>query len=294
MKNQQLKEFMQAQGLGQKQVANAFGVSVATVSQYLSGKYQGNCEELDRKVDEMLERQKAKVVEAKYNAEFVPTLAAKRGMEVMQFAHVEGEINVIFGAAGLGKTQMLKEYARRNSSAVLIEVDPSCTPKVLLRKIAETVGATARGINNELLDSIVSKLKGSERLLMVDEAELLSTRSLEFIRRIHDLSGIGVVLAGMPRLLVNLKGKNNELAQLYSRVGFACDLGDLLSEEDLGLLAESALRTTEFNTPLIKACNGNARRLSKLMRGVVRSSEIKDRIPITKELIEQYSKMLIS
>ncbi len=191
MKNQQLKEFMQAQGLGQKQVANAFGVSVATVSQYLSGKYQGNCEELDRKVDEMLERQKAKVVEAKYNAEFVPTLAAKRGMEVMQFAHVEGEINVIFGAAGLGKTQMLKEYARRNSSAVLIEVDPSCTPKVLLRKIAETVGATARGINNELLDSIVSKLKGSERLLMVDEAELLSTRSLEFIRRIHDLSGIG-------------------------------------------------------------------------------------------------------
>ncbi|OOR95809.1 transcriptional regulator [Canicola haemoglobinophilus] len=293
MKNQQLKEFMQAQGLGQKQVANAFGVSVTTVSQYLSGKYQGNCEELDRKIDEMLERQKAKVVEAKYNAEFVPTLAAKRGMEVMQFAHVEGEINVIFGAAGLGKTQMLKEYARRNSSAVLIEVDPSCTPKVLLRKIAESVGATARGINNELLDSIVSKLKGSERLLMVDEAELLSTRSLEFIRRIHDLSGIGVVLAGMPRLLVNLKGKNNELAQLYSRVGFACDLGNALPDDDLALLAESALGTDEFNAPLIKACKGNARRLSKLMRGVVRSSEING-IPISAELVERYAGMLIS
>lgn len=293
MKNQQLKEFMQAQGLGQKQVANAFGVSVTTVSQYLSGKYQGNCEELDRKVDEMLERQKAKVVEAKYNAEFVPTLAAKRGMEVMQFAHVEGEINVIFGAAGLGKTQMLKEYARKNSSAVLIEVDPSCTPKVLLRKIAEAVGATARGVNNELLDGIVSKLKGSERLLMIDEAELLSTRSLEFIRRIHDLSGVGVVLAGMPRLLVNLKGKNNELAQLYSRVGFACDLGNALPDDDLALLAESALGTDEFNAPLIKACKGNARRLSKLMRGVVRSSEINN-VPISAELVERYAGMLIS
>lgn len=293
MKNQQLKEFMQAQGLGQKQVANAFGVSVTTVSQYLSGKYQGNCEELDRKVDEMLERQKAKVVEAKYNAEFVPTLAAKQGMEVMRFAHVEGEINVIFGAAGLGKTQMLKEYARKNSSAILIEVDPSCTPKVLLRKIAEAVGATARGVNNELLDSIVSKLKGSERLLMVDEAELLSTRSLEFIRRIHDLTGVGVVLAGMPRLLVNLKGKNNELAQLYSRVGFACDLGNALPDDDLALLAESALGTDEFNAPLIKACKGNARRLSKLMRGVVRSSEINN-VPISAELVERYAGMLIS
>lgn len=293
MKNQELRTLMDSKGYQQKQVAQLLGVSVATVSLYLKGEYNGNVSDIDRKVDELIERDKAKVVEAKYNAAFVPTLAARRGMEVMAFAHVEGEINVIYGSAGLGKTQMLKEYARRNSSAVLIEVDPSCTPKVLLRKIAETVGANARGVNNELLDSIVSKLKGSERLLMIDEAELLSTRSLEFIRRIHDLTGVGVVLAGMPRLLINLKGKNNELAQLYSRVGFACDLGNALSEEDLGLLAESALGTSEFNAPLIKASNGNARRLSKLMRGVVRSSEI-NQTPISKELVEQYSKMLIS
>lgn len=293
MKNQELRTLMDSKGYQQKQVAQLLGVSVATVSLYLKGEYNGNVSDIDRKVEELIERDKAKVVEAKYNAAFVPTLAARRGMEVMAFAHVEGEINVIYGSAGLGKTQMLKEYARRNSSAVLIEVDPSCTPKVLLRKLAEVVGANARGVNNELLDSIVSKLKGSERLLMIDEAELLSTRSLEFIRRIHDLTGVGVVLAGMPRLLINLKGKNNELAQLYSRVGFACDLGNALSEEDLGLLAESALGTSEFNAPLIKASNGNARRLSKLMRGVVRSSEI-NQTPISKELVEQYSKMLIS
>lgn len=292
MKNQELRALMDSKGYQQKQVAQLLGVSVATVSLYLKGEYNGNVADIDRKVDELIERDKAKVVEAKYNAAFVPTLAARRGMEVMAFAHVEGEINVIYGSAGLGKTQMLKEYARRNSSAVLIEVDPSCTPKVLLRKIAEAVGANARGVNNELLDSIVSKLKGSERLLMIDEAELLSTRSLEFIRRIHDLTGVGVVLAGMPRLLINLKGKNNELAQLYSRVGFACDLGNALSEEDLGLLAESALGTNEFNAPLIKASNGNARRLSKLMRGVVRSSEI-NQTPINAEMITQYAGMLI-
>lgn len=284
---------MESNRVQQKQVAQMLGVSIATVSLYLRGEYNGDVSEIDRKVEELLERQKAKVVEAKYNAEFVPTLSAKRGMEVMKFAHVEGEINVIFGAAGLGKTQMLKEYARKNASAVLIEVDPSYSPKILLRKIAESVGATSRGINNELLDGIIQKLKGSERLLLIDEAELLSTRALEFIRRIHDLTGVGVVLAGMPRLLVNLKGKNNELAQLYSRVGFACDLGNALSEEDLGLLAESALGTNEFNTPLLKASKGNARRLSKLMRGVVRSSEINN-TPINAELVEQYAKMLIN
>ncbi|MEG9490727.1 AAA family ATPase [Mannheimia indoligenes] len=293
MKNQELRTLMDSKGYQQKQVAQLLGVSVATVSLYLKGEYNGNVAEMDRKVSELIERDKAKVVEAKYNPVFVATHTAKRGMDVMRFAHIEGEINVIYGSAGLGKTQMMKEYARRHSSAMLIEVDPSCTPKVLLRKIAEVVGANARGVNNELLDSIVSKLKDSERLLMIDEAELLSTRSLEFIRRIHDLTGVGVVLAGMPRLLINLKGKNNELAQLYSRVAFALDLGNALSEDDLGLLVKSALGTSEFNAPLIKASNGNARRLSKLMRGVVRSSEI-NQTPISKELVEQYSKMLIS
>lgn len=293
MKNQELKALMSRKGYQQKQVAQLLGVSVAVVSLYLKGDYNGNVAEIDRKVDELIERDKAKVVEAKYNAEFVPTLAARKGMDIMRFAHAEGEINVIFGAAGLGKTQMLKQYAKENSSAVLIETDPSCNPKVLLRKIAEAVGANARGVNNELLEGIVAKLKGSERLLMIDEAELLSTRSLEFIRRIHDLAGVGIILAGMPRLLVNLKGKNNELAQLYSRVGFACDLGNALSDEDLALLASSALGTDEFNAPLIKACKGNARRLSKLIRGVVRSSEINE-VPITAEMVEQYAKMLIS
>lgn len=293
MKNQELKALMERKGYQQKQVAQLLGVSIAVVSLYLKGDYTGNVAEIDRKVDELIERDKAKVVEAKYNAEFVPTLAARKGMDIMRFAHAEGEINVIFGAAGLGKTQMLKQYAKENSSAVLIETDPSCNPKVLLRKIAEAVGANARGVNNELLEGIVAKLKGSERLLMIDEAELLSTRSLEFIRRIHDLAGVGIILAGMPRLLVNLKGKNNELAQLYSRVGFACDLGNALSDEDLALLAGSALGTDEFNAPLIKACKGNARRLSKLIRGVVRSSEINE-VPITAEMVEQYAKMLIS
>lgn len=293
MKAQELKAFMDAHKMSQKQVASLFDVSITTVSQYINGKYPTDTKWLDNKVDELLARHKAKVVEAKYNNAFVPTQTAKRGMEIMHFAHAEGEINVIYGAAGLGKTQMLKQYAKEHSSAILIEVDPSCTPKVLLRKIAETVGATSRGVNNDVLASIVEKLNGAERLLMIDEAELLSTRSLEFIRRIHDLTNCGVILAGMPRLLVNLKGKNNELAQLYSRVGFACDLGNALPESDLTMLAESALNTSEFNTALLKACKGNARRLSKLMRGVVRSAEINE-TEISAEMIEQYSKMLIS
>lgn len=206
MKNQQLKEFMETRGLQQKQAAQMLGVSVATVSLYLKGQYAGDVASLDQKVDEMIARYKEKVSEAKYSSEFVSTLTARRGMDVIKYAHIEGELNVIYGAAGLGKTQMLKQYAKENSGAVLIEVDSSCVPKTLLKRIAKAIGATDTGTNDTLLEAITAKLKGSERVLLVDEAELLSTRSLEFIRRIHDFTGVGVVLAGMPRLLINLKG----------------------------------------------------------------------------------------
>ncbi len=293
MKHQELKQFMDTHGWGQKQVAQHFGKSITTISQYLNEKYNGDVSELDRKTDELIGLHREKTNEARYKTQFVPTYASKRGMDVMRYAHADGDINVIFGAAGLGKTQMLKQYAKENSSAVLVETDPSCTPKVLLRKLCEAVGANARGNNNELLEAIVGKLRGSGRLILVDEAELLSTRSLEFLRRIHDLTGIGIVLAGMPRLIVNLRGKNNELAQLYSRVGFACDLGNELEEADLGLLASATLGTEQFNEPLIKASKGNARRLSKLMRGVVRASELNNR-PIDEALINQFAKMLIN
>lgn len=293
MKNQELKALMERKGYQQKQVAQLLGVSIAVVSLYLKGDYTGNVAEIDRKVDELIERDKAKVVEAKYNAEFVRTYAARRGMDIIRFAHAEGDTNVIFGASGLGKTQMLKQYAKENSSAILLDVDPTFNSKVVLRKLAEETGVTPTGTNNELFNTLVEKLKGSERVILVDEAEHLPLKALEILRRLCDVSKIGLVLVGMPRLLVNLKGKNNDQAQLYNRVGHSCDLGNALSNEDLALLASSALGTDEFNVPLIKACKGNARRLSKLMKGVVRTSEINE-VPITAEMVEQYAKMLIS
>lgn len=118
MKNQELRTLMDSKGYQQKQVAQLLGVSMATVSLYLKGEYNGNVAEPDRKVAELIERDRAKVIEAKYT-DFVPTMTARHGMEVIRYAHVESELNVIYGAAGLGKTQMLKQYAKENHSAVL-------------------------------------------------------------------------------------------------------------------------------------------------------------------------------
>lgn len=293
MKNKELQRFMTNSGMTQKQIAQALSVSVGTISLYLKDQYAGDVQRLDDKVAEYLARQDQKILKAHYNSQFVSTLAARKTMDVMQYAHTEGKIVVVYGAAGLGKTATLKEYAARYPSSMLIETDPGYNPRVLLHKIAETCGVVAQGGNHDVFEKIVEKLDGSERLLIIDEAELLSTRSLEFVRRLHDKTQIGVVLAGMPRLLVNLRGKSGECAQLYSRVNNTHNFGNALPDKDLAMLIESALGTGEFNDAFIKFSKGNARRLSNLMSGVVRLSKLNE-CDITYEMIEEYNKMLIS
>lgn len=287
----QLKNHMTQTGMNQTQVAQALGVSNAVISQYLKGVYKGKVGDVDDAVRRLIGRHKDKVVEQKFNADFVSTLVARRCLDVIHFAHVEGDINVITGAAGLGKTQALKEYVKQNPDVILVEVEPSCSPKVLLKTLCAELSLNENGLNHELFSRITQKLCFG-RLIVVDEAELLSTKSLEYLRRIHDLTGCGVVLTGLPRLIINLKGKHGELAQLYSRVGLSCELGNTLIEEDIALLAESGLGTSEHNVVLFKASQGNARRLNKLMRGAIRVSEMHKR-PIDADVIAQYADMLI-
>lgn len=288
---EQLLHYMEQTGSTQTQVAKALGKSVAVINQYLKGTYAGRTDDVDEAVKRLLERHKDKFVERQFNATFVMTFAARRCQDVVHFAHVEGDINVITGAAGLGKTQALKDYVRQNPDVVMIEVEPSFSPKILLKTLCQKIGVNDNGLNHELFDRIKDKLCVG-RLLIIDEAELLSTKSLEYLRRIHDLTGCGIVLAGMPRLIVNLKGKYGELAQLYSRVGLAVDLGNALTEDDIALLAKNGIGTDEFNDKLYKASKGNARRLNKLMRGVIRLSEMHQR-PIDETLINSYADMLI-
>ncbi|EBP5354431.1 AAA family ATPase, partial [Salmonella enterica subsp. enterica serovar Oslo] len=228
-------------------------------------------------------------------AHFVTTDMAAKGLEVLAYAHQECEICVLYGAAGLGKTMLLGEYAARNKDALFIEADPGYTARTLLEELCRLLGVKVRGNIHELIDACVRELRGSGRLLMVDEAELLPYRALEVLRRLHDKAGIGVVLAGMPRLLINLKGRRGEFAQLYSRVALALNLGDVLSRDDFNQIAVDMMpeaSEASIGDALYTRSLGNARRLFKLARGVYRICDI-SQVPVSVGAIDKFAEMLI-
>ncbi|WP_038914131.1 AAA family ATPase [Dickeya zeae] len=292
----ELADLIARKGWSQTQVARAIGKSPAVVSQYLQNKYTGDVSGIDELVSNLIVREREKEKGQRITPRYVETVTSARGMEVLRMAHLDGEINVVYGDAGLGKTMMLREYGARYSDAILIEADPGYTARVVLEELCTRLGLSKSGNMHDLSDACIAALHGSGRLILVDEAENLPYRALETLRRIHDKSGVGIVLAGMPRLIINLKGKRGEYKQLYSRVGLALFLGDVLPEEDISTIAVSMLPDAESPdvcTALYSACRGNARRLFKLVRGVSRHSALSGNA-VSASAVRKFAEMLIN
>ncbi|ENU7737890.1 AAA family ATPase [Salmonella enterica] len=291
----QLKDVMNTHGYSQGQVARAIGRSVTAMNQYVQGKYNGDIVDMEERIANFIRRVREKQNALRIDERFVSTPTARKGLEVLAYAHQECEICVLYGAAGLGKTMTLKEYARRDDAVIFIEADPGYTARTLLEELCGRLKQNKNGNIHTLIDLCVEKLKGTGRLLIIDEAELLPYRALEVIRRLHDKAGIGVVMAGMPRLITNLKGKRGEFAQLYSRVALALDMGNSLDREDFDQIAVDLMPEAEdqkIRNALYDQSKGNARRLFKLARGVYRTCDISKK-DVSVTAIEKFSEMLI-
>ena len=285
-----LKAHITSTGMSQKQVGTQLGYSAAAVNQYLKGTYKGDTAGIDKAVIELANRQQSKSTDL--SSDFIETPMAARTMQSCMFAHAMNDMQLIVGEAGLGKTMALKEYAARHSNVLMLEVDPTFSSKVLLAEISNMLGLSVGRNNNAMMTAVIEKLKGSDRLLIVDEAELLTLNSLEILRRIHDKAGIGIVLAGMPRLRANLRGARGQYKQIYSRIGMVHDLKMKLPAADIAMFCEAALGTSEFNDKLNKVSQGNARRLNKLLRGINRLSVL-NKAAVDNDMIDQFADRLI-
>ncbi len=80
--------------------------------------------------------------------------------------------------------------------AILIEAVPGMSTRSFLYEICEKLSINRSKSIDENINSISNELKRSEKILLIDEAENLTTRTLEAIRRIWDFSSVPTVLVG--------------------------------------------------------------------------------------------------
>ena len=250
-------------------VARSLDLSPTTLHLWLNDKYKGNVGKINKAVEQYMERELLR--EENVNIPFVETSVAQDIFEIANTCHVESEIGVCCGCAGVGKTYAVKMYALEHSDVILIETDFGYTPKVLFSEIHKTLGFEGTGALHNMVIDIVDKLKNSGRLIIVDEAENLPYRALELLRRIYDKARVGILLVGMPKLLKNLQGDKGQYTQLYSRVGVLAELQPIADNDIVAITSKVTPNSVSIYPKLSAFCGGNTRVLTKLF---VRASRI--------------------
>ena len=217
---------IQAGGLSQKRASVEIGISDAALSQWLKGKYQGDQGAIREKVDRWLESRAKRVELTSSMAAFpkwVETPTAGRILSALTYAQVAGDIAVVYGGAGTGKTAAARHYAGSHPNVWVVTMTAStrnwgpCLARVALACGIRALNWYAWRTEAEL----VERLKDTHGLLVIDEAQHLETRALEGLRGLHDASGIGLSLVGNDLVYARLTGgrRTAEYAQLFSRIG---------------------------------------------------------------------------
>lgn len=237
---QRLASYIESTGASQSRIAKELGVSKATVSLFLSGTYSGNNQELARNVEQLLKMGAARKSTAQAPA---VCLSVGNTLEIEQktkIAHVQGNIVLIYGPAGCGKSTALKHYAATNNGVIYVEADATVnTVRSILKLILRAMGEDGRGSTADMMQHILSKLEGTSRLLILDEAQHLSERSFDTIRAINDKARVGIVYAGNPSILKRMYGRQaEEFDQVYSRTIYKCCLNNGFSREDIAAIYE--------------------------------------------------------
>lgn len=243
-----------------------------------------------------------------------PFLTTREHARFVEFAEACAHyryIGVCHGRPGVGKTRSAREFSKfpdLQGYKVMSTIAPDLAEDVTrCRAIfyTATVSNTPKHIDQGLGINLTKmgfarmtvSLGDLERiecadalracpLVIVDEADRLTIKSLEHLRDLSDRQGFGLILMGMPGLEKRLA----RYAQLYSRIGFVHEF-KLLTEAEMRLLLPAhasdfgitldpnKLDSIEAQAAVIRIIRGNFRLMERLfaqMRRIMTLNHIEE------------------
>lgn len=263
---------------------------------------------------------------------FIATQEHRRFSEFADAVRKHRYIGLCYGSAGIGKTLSARRYAHWDQAEPLLVEWRAREPAEDIKLNAHlsrsraifytpTVGATLRELRNDIpmlidradwcIDDHVRPcvpggckiMDSSHRyveLLIVDEAERLTTTALEWLRDLFDRRHIGVILIGMP----GIDKRISRYPQLFSRVGFAHQYRPLQDREltfvlnrrwrDLGLALDDAdFTNAQAVAAIVRMTGGNFRLLHRLFIQIERIMRLNELTAITEDVVEAARSTLV-
>lgn len=288
-----LHELIDIQGFTRESVAEGSGVAIRKLEAFMNGRGTGISLQSVNALETFATRVLSGVEEKNIPVpEMVETSASRKIFDACTLVKTFREFGVITGESGSGKTYTLRQYARSHSNILLLECDPGYSTASLCLHLARLLRIPTTGAVRDLRTRLLGKLNEGQ-FIICDEAEYLQHYALETLRRFHDKCGVPVVLAGMPRLISNLRGNRGEFAQLYSRVGICVELDPITPNDIQALVSANLPGNNGLWKDFQKHCQGNTRRLVKLIERSKYIAKL-NKVDITPAVVERAAEILLA
>lgn len=281
--------------------AQEIGYARPTVSKYLSGTYDSDCTKLEKAIQKYFYGDAIELVEessTSKRAKFYESNDARAVIGVCEACQEFIGLGIVVGRSGFGKTYSLKHYGKLPKVAY-IECDDTMSSRDLVRALERELGLPRiNGSIHERANCIKDYCNINKGyLIIIDEADKLISKNtikkMEILRAVFDQSDVGIVLAGEPKLEVQIKNYDERMA---NRIDFYARLGGLSSQEVSDYLNEYDIDDEAFSELRARACgtrNGCFRLLDRTMNNVFRLLAKSPDKKITGKTIERASAIMM-
>jgi DNA transposition AAA+ family ATPase len=238
---QWLLQYKGEAGAGWNDLGKRIGIAGGTLSAFGVDKYAGDNERIATAIARFrqgLALQAEIEVEAPDIPEWFDTVTSGQIEKLLGWAQ-RGRIVLIACGPGTGKTKTIEHYRNSMPNVWVATMAPSTrgVNNMQMEILAALGERDAKGTPQALSRQIKERVRQSDGLIVIDEAQHLSEQAVEEIRSWHDATGIGIALIGNETVISRLEGGSRKAAyaQLYSRVSMRLVRNVPLPEDALAL-----------------------------------------------------------
>jgi len=283
-----------AKSRNQRWLSRCVGVSDAYISTLLTGKHAIAADDLISKIKAVMEDNQLE----KLQGEFIETSVARIVFHACTMAKEaeDGGFVVIAGSPGVGKSTGLGEYQKKHPNTIYIVGSESTNGSAVLDMILQQLNIKfSSGTKKKAKeDMIIDALKGTNRLIILDETDKCHIDTPDPLRTISDKAKIGVVLAGNVQLRDAVYTGEGRYDLIQDRVVFWPPLINQVQTQDVALLlapwftkdlldpSETFEEVADYAGKLV---SGSAR---KLIKGLVKNTLKLDKLSRERETNPKY------
>ncbi|WP_034157900.1 AAA family ATPase [Sphingomonas sp. ERG5] len=241
-----INDFKARTGKSWNQIARLSNIPFSTISMFGTEKYQGDYQNIARKVFAFKQKvdsqeQRTNTILAKPDYVEIPT---SRRLTILLEMALMGRVVVAAMGSGTSKTMAAEHFQKCMGETVYLVTLRESTGDLMwmIRSVMRQLRLRPNGNSKaQLSEQIIDHVRGSKSLIIFDEANFLTLRSIEEIRAWHDATGVGIALLGNEELEKRLRGgrMSHQYARIVRRIR-KLYVQDLLAEEDITPFLDAA------------------------------------------------------